>query len=237
MKELSENEAPIAFVIKSHSWSEMDFTPIDIEIRLYNGNLYQIKKCSEVLSGGKGNMPIEHLQYDLRAGDSYCLENPKYDNKSSIIVSSNFEDLKKESYNKANKIFILNGCVWRQCGEPRYVVNTFGLGHNHGGSGMFVEQSYNGNISKNNYFTALQRKEAIEYADKIASARGDTNDVGKFYDTDNIIVLLPEAVKCNPLVGAGDGDPFINSVESMINKTDSAEEAKVLTMVMTLKGI
>jgi len=65
VKELSENEAPIAFVIKSHSWSEMDFTPIDIEIRLYNGNLYQIKKCSEVLSGGKGNMPIEHLQQDF----------------------------------------------------------------------------------------------------------------------------------------------------------------------------
>ena len=29
--------------------------------------------------------------------------------------------------------------IWEECGEPRYVVNTFGLGHNHGGTGMFIE--------------------------------------------------------------------------------------------------
>lgn len=39
--------------------------------------------------------------------------------------------------------------------RKHYVVNTLGLSHNHGGTAMFIEYGYNGNISKNNYFNVL----------------------------------------------------------------------------------
>jgi len=236
VKEMLDKDIPIAFIIKSHSWEGDDFIPMNIEIRTYNGKLYQIKRFSEVACGAKGNMPIEYLKRMLTNGSNYCYENPKWNDESSIVTSSNFEKLKKQSQSKADNYFIFNGCVWKECDEPRYVINTFGLGHNHGGTGMFVEQYYNSNIPKSSYFTALQRKEAIEYADKVASVRGDTNDVGKFNSADDIIVLLPEAVKCNPAIEAGDGDPFINNIESMINKTESSGEAAILTMAMGLQN-
>ena len=80
--------------------------------------------------------------------------------------------------------------------EPRYVIITFGLGYNHGGTSMFVEYSYNPNIRKENYFSALDSEKAIAYANKVAVSRGDTNDVGKFKET--IVVHMPEIVKIKP---------------------------------------
>ena len=58
----------------------------------------------------------------------------------------------KKYQEAAKRYLIVDGSVWLRCGEPRYVVNTFGLGHNHGGTGLFVEEFYNSNISNTNYF-------------------------------------------------------------------------------------
>ena len=94
--------------------------------------------------------------------------------------------------------------MWTVTGEPRYVVNTFGLGHNHGGTGLFVEEYYNQNIAASNYFSALDGDKAVAYANKVAERRGDTNDVGKFEKM--IEVLIPEAVTIRPEVEHGEGD-------------------------------
>ena len=52
---------------------------------------------------------------------------------------------------------------------------------------------------------------------------------------DIIEVLMPEMVKRNPEREHGDGDPFINSLESMIEKTESSAEAACFAMFMALK--
>jgi hypothetical protein len=101
--------------------------------------------------------------------------------------------------------------------EPRYVVNTFGMGNNHGGTGMFIEKGYNSNISHTNYFSALNYDKACQYADEIALQRGDTKSIPVRTNCGNTIeVIINEVVNVNPAKDHGDGDEFINSIESGI---------------------
>ena len=125
---------------------------------------------------------------------------------------------------------LVDGELYAQSAEPRYVINTFGLGHNHGGTGMFCEYYYNPNIRKDNYFSALQGEQAVAYANKVASERGDTKDVGKFKSF--IICHMPELVKVKPNKQHGNGNKYLNSCEEVICSTDSALEAGLMIMAM-----
>lgn len=125
-----------------------------------------------------------------------------------------------------NGYILVDGELYEMTSEPRYVVNTFGLGCNHGGTGMFVEYGYNENIRRDNYFSALDGDEAVAYANRIAAGRGDTNDVGKFKKT--IIVHMPELVKVNPKMQHGEGNKMLNDMEDIINGTGDALMAGLL---------
>ena len=133
------------------------------------------------------------------------------------------DDNKQAVIDKANEIakglLILNNVLLTQVGEPRYVIVTFGLGNNHGGTGMFIQSHYNSNIANSNYFNALEFDAAIQYADKVATNRGDNDSVPVRPNCGNRIeVLIPEAVKCSPNTEHGAGCDFINKIESSIVK-------------------
>ena len=130
---------------------------------------------------------------------------------------------------------LVDGELYGQTAEPRYVINTFGLGHNHGGTGMFCEYHYNPNIRKDNYFSALQGDQAVVYANKVASGRGDTKDVGKFKPF--IICHMPELVKVKPNKQHGNGNSFLNALENVISGSDSATEAALLCMAITVRDM
>lgn len=130
---------------------------------------------------------------------------------------------------------LVDGELYGQTAEPRYVINTFGLGHNHGGTGMFCEYHYNPNIRKDNYFSALQGDRAVAYANKVASGRGDTKDVGKFKPF--IICHMPELVKVKPNKQHGNGNSFLNALENVISGSDSATEAALLCMAITVRDM
>lgn len=133
------------------------------------------------------------------------------------------------------KTFLLvDGELYKQTTEPRYVVMTFGLGHNHGGTALMVTNYYNGNIRKDNYFSALQGDEAVAYANKTAKARGDTDDVGKFEK--QIVVHLPELVKVKPNKQHGNGNKLLNSMEDIVESSDSPAEAGLLVSLMAISG-
>lgn len=131
---------------------------------------------------------------------------------------------------------LIDGELFEQVGEPCYMVNTFGLGHNHGVTAMFIENFYNPNISKNNYFNALQREEAIAYATAVATRRGDTESLGKF-DAINIQVFMPELIRCNPQAEHGNGNPLLNEMEDIAQASSSSFEAGLLTMAATSRHI
>ena len=140
------------------------------------------------------------------------------------------ESVIKKAKDDMKQYILVDGELYTQSAEPRYVINTFGLGHNHGGTGMFCEYHYNPNIRKDNYFSALQGEQAVAYANKVAANRGDTKDVGKFKPF--IICHMPELVKVKPNKQHGNGNEFLNSCEEIICGSNNTLEAGLLVMAM-----
>lgn len=142
----------------------------------------------------------------------------------------------------ADHIIIDNGKslqVWEMAGEPRYYIITFGLGFNHGGIGTSVSigNSYNPNIAKESYFTALQYNEAVQKALVIAKNRGDDKSYPFIRRTPKIHVLMPETVKCRPNEEAGDGCPIQKELEALCEGASSAFEAGLLVMASAASAL
>lgn len=123
--------------------------------------------------------------------------------KEDAIFREWIDDNKDVVIENARKIaqglLICDGYMFAPVGEPRYLICTFGLGGNHGGTGMFIEQHYNRNIPNTSYFTALEYDKACAYADSVAERRGDNKSIPVRTNCGyQIEVLVPEAVKLNP---------------------------------------
>lgn len=257
--EIKEGEKfPTAFVVHDYfsvydgnTWDEYlknrtendhsgDYRMMDIEIRTYNGKLYQARRFNYGSAIGTGFCPVEDVVTDMRRFAKNTVSNdfrmPEYSEREqfsekSIALLDDRENRISCIRKKADDFLIFNGKIWEECSEPMYVVMTFGLGHNHGGTGMFIEYDYNSNISAKNYFNALQRIEAIAYANMIAEKRGDTNDIGKFGKTEDITVLMPEMVSRNPIKDHPNcGDPFLEKLESIIEGSDDVLTAGIGVM-------
>ena len=106
-----------------------------------------------------------------------------------------------ESYLKraARSHVLIDGVPHRPAAEPRYVVMTFGLGQNHGGTACMIDNYYNSNISREAYFNLLERDLAIKRATAIATERGDTKCLPIKPHGPAWQILLPEALQV-PLV-------------------------------------
>ena len=109
---------------------------------------------------------------------------------------------------------LIDGEVWRVAGEPRYVLMTFGLGCNHGGTALMVDNHYNSNIHRERYFRIDQREAAIAATKRVALERGDDQSVPVEPHAD-FDILISEAVRLCPRKEHGTGDPFINKVEAL----------------------
>lgn len=217
IRRVRKDEVRLAFTLSDYGHRSQYQT----KIVLYEGKLY-IREWRHLMNGetyhGKdGYRPLELARLKLR--------NPHTFN-CSLSKTEVIEMVKEQ----AAKYLIIENEVWIRCGEPRYVIVTFGLGHNHGGTGLFVNTWYNDNISRDRYFNALQGKEAVAEAKRVALGRGDTESVGRFREM--IKVHLPEAVKCNPKEEHGEGNAFLNMLDSVTQNSGSAAEAGLLTMAL-----
>ena len=230
LREIKKSDAPLAMVVTNYK-SYLDaggknvFGLVDTPVLAVGENLFTRKKD---MYGAldKGPYSLE----DFRRG-AYDYQSRRFPwcsrtKEAALEVLQDF----------IGSHILIDGELYEQVGEPRYVVNTFGLGHNHGGTAMFIENFYNPNISKNNYFNALQREEAIAYATAVATRRGDTESLGKF-DSINIQVFMPELIRCNPQAEHGNGSPFLNELEGIAQASSSAFEAGLLTMSVTSRHI
>lgn len=212
VRSVSCDEAPIAFRLSDFSHKQENNT----EIRFYNGKCYK-RTMRRYIDAREWYTPVccaeitsclhPYMIYSTDRTKEYCI---------------------KAYRDEAKKYLVIDGEVWQQCGEPRYEINTFGLGHNHGGTGLFVDHNYNPNIPSRNYFSALDGDKAVAYANEVAQGRGDTKDVGTFEKM--IEVLMPECVKVKPRKQHGDGDPFINKLNAFCESSSSAFEAGLMAM-------
>lgn len=94
----------------------------------------------------------------------------------------------------AEDLLIIDGQLHRPAGEPLYVVMTFGLSNDHGGTSMLCADHLNPNIRPESYFSLLEHAEAIEYTRKVALARGDTR-MCCTSPSHRFEVLLPDAIQ------------------------------------------
>lgn len=131
----------------------------------------------------------------------------------------------------ARSVLLVDGMRWQQIDEPRYVIHTFGLGHNHGhpGTSLSSTNSYNSNISKSRYFRVDQHDLALNTAINIALNRGDDKAIPFINEWhEKFEILLPEAIRLNPNKEHGDGDPFINKLERIIEQSPTQEIAGLM---------
>lgn len=128
------------------------------------------------------NAMVQSYEYDL----SVCAHEGRH------AIASYFK-------RAARSHVLIDGVPHRPAGEPRYVVMTFGLGRNHGGTACMVADYYNSNLRREAYFNLLEREQAIKYATEIATERGDTKCLPIKPHGPEWEILLPEALQV-PLV-------------------------------------
>lgn len=251
IKELAKAECPIAAVVHDmKSVYEGATTTADFEgngeykmfaepYRMHNGKFYKFCRASYGAAISTAQTELKYVIADIKS-DLYrysLYEKENLFSDKSVYISDNLSEIVDNMQARANKYISLDGELWKECGEPRYVVNTFGLGHNHGGTAMFIEEFYNSNISSKNYFNAVDRDKAITYAKETAIARGDTDSVKRIGKMENIEVLIPEFFKVDPEKEHGEGNAFLNLLEDMVTSSNNATEAGILVTLATASEI
>jgi len=166
-------------------------------------------------------------RYDY--SDGYGLNESKREDRDAVIARANRD---------MAEYILIDGVLYHSTGEPMYNICTFGLGHNHGGTGFFVDYCYNPNLSKDSYFNAAEYEKAMDYAIDIAARRGDTNDVSRFQEDKKneyhkIKVFDMKYVTRNPQQEYGEGEEFLNDIEKIIESSESTTKAGLLCMMLT----
>ncbi len=214
---VSSDEAPVAMRHRYVWWPEV------VEYRWFRKHLYKRVPFRDYLCNAEGWWPLEELQKHFRM--SYI---PYY--KRGKDGADAIAKCKKE----AKQFLIVGGDqVWERVGEPRYVIATFGLGHNHASTALMIANQYNPNISGACYFTALERDKAVERCVEVALNRGDTNSVDNIRSSWPIEVFIPKAVRCKPAKEAGPGDSFLNMLGALTASAGSQGEAASLVIAAT----
>lgn len=226
--EIDQVTAPVGIRLKSKQWvnkgagENPDHVDTSIDYRWFGGELWtncRMFNCTRSSHTSRQNdwaYERPPAVVDLRS-DNGCRASHY---RLHLELSPFTPREKVEEYLKrwASGWLIIKGKsgMWAPSGEPRYVVMTFGLGCNHGGTALMLDSSYNSNISKDSYYSALQRTDAIAAATATAKSRGDLKSL-PIKPQGSIQVLIPEAVRCKPQEEAGEGDPFINNAETIIS--------------------
>ncbi|MBM5458721.1 hypothetical protein H8F21_14225 [Pseudomonas sp. P66] len=193
IRELELSAAPVAIISTKADSSDS----ASIEYRWFEGMLWtscSVYGCTRQAhtSGGKDfDYPIPGSELSLIT-DSVTMSDHQLG--VFVSVSEGKEAIGQYLQDWAQGLIFIDGKLYRPAGEPRYVVMTFGLSNNHGGTAVLCTDHSNPNIKEVSYFSLHQLEQAQQYAGRIASARGDTTsfsgDPGFCFQ-----VLIPEAVQ------------------------------------------
>lgn len=213
--EISKEMAPVAIVAtrRKSSWQ----SGYRIEYRWYKNKLwtavdmnnYRHPEIPGVIDLTEGNHSWPGIS--LYAG--YLAHSTKFDAEKEIRSA-----MKLHLY--------IDGVHYRLTGEPRYEVNTFGMGRNHGSTAIFIEHCYNQNIGRDRYFSLLELDKAVALATDIATKRGDTKSLPmRLNGGEKFEIRLPEAIRVNPKRQHGTGCSFINALDSVSMATGGSPAA------------
>lgn len=202
---ITKGENPVGGEMELEMW---------VDYRWYKKNLYRRVMAHDKSCGDIGAWSLIEFQ---KRYSSYS----RYDKSMGEIAVSRAARKEIHSY------LLLDGDVWIRCGEPVYIIATFGLGHNHASTNLMTDSYYKG--YEKECFNSLQRDNAISECKQVALERGDTDSVHRIGEFWKIEVLIPEAVKApahNPIIEMG----FNARAERLIRSSGSIMEAGLLVM-------
>lgn len=225
--EITSGEAPVAIIcrgwyVAKHNqgeWTEV--------YRWYKGTLYT-KTRRQDSSGAP---------YYIETADKFLADrelNADIRVSDRPHTSPEASQERKRATASYRDIVFIDGERWTKTEEPRYVVMTFGLGHNHGGTSLMTDNSYNQNIHRDCYYRIDQVEVAVAARNRLATQRGDTQSLDLPFNTFQII--LPEAVRLNPSKEHGTGDPFINQLNRITSAAPSTGAAGILVLAKTFEA-
>jgi hypothetical protein len=214
VREISALDAPVAFRLKVGVLERST-----LEIRWFDERLW--KRAHVNQTGPKIPLDAEHLVAQMHSALALRPRSPGpavavLDTAHYRRIHSTTEEaLITQMQDFVHGYLLIEGVFYTETSEPRYVAQTFGLGANHGGTALLTTAYYNSNLSKKAYFRADALAAASAYATSLAQGRGDDRSLP--IEPHSVIeVLIPEAVRCRPDLEAGEGDPFLNDIEAMI---------------------
>ena len=225
-------EAPIgklvpAFGVEQYIWGEVPSIENDV-IFSNEGSLWKLSRANRYYA--------DKSWYDLAPCTSEFLARQLEPNRYEIHdFNTDTERIKAYIQSQADRFLICDGKLYEETTEPMYVIMTFGLGYNHGGSALMIEDYYNPNIPSSRYYAANQREEAIAKAKEIAQNRGDTESIHSIETAHLIHVYDDRFVTKNPQSGKAPGDEFCNTLEEITETAGDALTAGLLAICATAK--
>lgn len=195
IKELRDDEAPVAIV------ATMPLRDAGLQI-LVPYRWYQGKLWTPVAL--RSNQPYESPWmkgfYGFEVPPSHLDLTDTSRGNRDRYVGADWDTGNKETTERAVRgalrgLIIVDGVVFRRASEPRYVVMTFGLGRNHGGTSLMTDDFFNSNLKRSSYFSLLDLEAAKAKATAVATGRGDTKSLPIVVNGPTYQVLIPEAIR------------------------------------------
>lgn len=189
LREVAMTDVKLAFGI---DWADK------FNIYFYKGKLYKEYKLHSSIIERYGDIkPLDWYVNNIKKYSSYYANTKDWKNYNIYDYSTyeTREDIIKRIKKDLSNLLVIDGVLYEECGYPFYDIRTFGLGSNHGGTGMCVSYTYfpkQIKIKKWEY-SPYKVEDAIAKANVVAFNRGDTEYVGLFRQS--IFCHLPELEK------------------------------------------
>ena len=176
-RHVSMEDTGEAFTVEPKGYEAEDGVPPK-EYRHFDGDLYTPLRLTDVQACRGSEQAHEHLDANPSRLANIATRSHVY----SAHDYGSAEELREAVQRSADKYLVIDGKMWQKTAEPVYTVSTFGLGGNHGGTGLMVSEprnplSHDRRIRDDNTFTLDEFEEAKAHALKVALGRGDTKSV------------------------------------------------------------
>lgn len=197
--EIQSDAAPVAI---RATYKRDVINPYQMEYRWYHNRLWTSVQCyrGEPHFDKETKEAKKYAMYghtiDLRSDD-------RLENRDFGIYLAKVENSKSETLEYltqwAKYELIIDGIRHQPCNEPHYVVMTFGLGRNHGGTACVIDGNFDQNECSSSVFCLLERDNAIKKATEVATLREDSKSLPIKPHGPDWEILIPEAIQIKPL--------------------------------------
>lgn len=198
--EVQSGEAPVA--IRAMCKPDSKETPYQMEYRWWKNRLWTNVQCyrGQPHLDRETKLPSMFLKYDqiIDLRGDWRLENRDFGIYMSDVENSKVKIIDYLT-EWANHELIIDGVRHQPCSEPHYVVMTFGLGRNHGGTACVIDGYHDQNDFNSIVFSLLERDKAIKKATEVATLREDLKSLPIEPHGPDWEVLIPEAIQIKPL--------------------------------------